>query len=123
MRVLLVRDHQEGQHAEARGQHARDGGRGVRVREVRLCDAAQGQDEDSHGQGIDISIPNSELQTYFYNLDEYPIYVYYTDTDTIEKKYSNFYEFVNNYIDNKTKLLKFSKKDIKQDIPISLYDE
>ena len=52
MRVLLVRDHQEGQHAEARGQHARDGGRGVRVREVRLCDEAQGQDEDAHGQGI-----------------------------------------------------------------------
>jgi len=66
-----------------------------------------------------IFVPESELQTYVYNLDEYPIYVYYTDINNIDKKYPNFYEFINAHIDNKTIISKFSKKSIKQYVGLS----
>ena len=65
-----------------------------------------------------ISIPDNELQTYFYKLDEYPIYVYYADIDEVERRYNNFYYLMDAHMDNKELLLKFSKNSIHQEMPI-----
>tara|TARA_B100001964_G_C13915879_1_gene457993 strand:- start:61 stop:675 length:615 start_codon:yes stop_codon:yes gene_type:complete len=65
------------------------------------------------------SISDDELQTYMYNLDEYPIYVYYTDVNEIEKIYDNFYDLMNEYIDDKNLLSEFSRNSIEQEIPIA----
>ena len=70
-----------------------------------------------------ISVPDGEQTTYMYNADEYPIYVYYSDTDEIEKKYNNFYDLMDKYIDDKNLLSNFSRGSVEQEMPISENEE
>lgn len=71
----------------------------------------------THDECYMIAIPNDELTTFKKKLDSYPIYFVNFEQGTVEKRFCNYREFMQNWFPTRKILNVLSKKSINQVMP------